>query len=475
MKRKQNKNDKLKIMAILFIVWAAISWVWVASSYQSGQLNEIGWYRAGLFDLVAVIFSGITYKITDIIYILFVGGMYGILSKAESYKRIVTKTADFVKEHSVLSFISITFIVSLYTSITNNIITLFIIIPFIMSVFLKSGRDKLTSLAASFGGLFIGYIGQIVGTYGNEFIYQYLEVTPTTDVLVKAVLFIIAFVLFNVFSIYHMKNTEGQIEEDSDMFEIEELKKITKKSDQIMTWPTVVVAIMVLVITMIGYIPWNDAFGITFFDKLHTAVMGFSLGSLNVMETLIGTTIKAIGLWEDFLPVIFMACVLLLVVIITNRIKLSELCEYFNEGIRKIFKVAMMYGLAFAFFYLMVAYPWPTAVVDFFISTKSYNIVFIVLGLIAAILAVGFCVDPLYSGYYYGQYLAAIYTVNLGITAILWRVGSGLALIIAPTSFLLVTALTYADIPYKKWMKYIWKFALSFFIATILVLGIVIM
>ncbi len=475
MKRKQNKNDKLKIMAILFIVWAAISWIWVASSYQSGQLNEIGWYRAGLFDLVAVIFSGITYKITDILYILFVGGMYGILTKAESYKRIVNKTADFVKEYSVLSFVGITFFVSLYTALTSNIITLFLIIPFLMSVFLRSGHDKLTSVAASFGGLFIGYIGQIVGTYGDEFLYEYLDVLPTANIIVKLVLFLIAFVLFNVFSIYHMKNTQDQVEENSDMYEIEELKKITKKRDQIMTWPTVVVGIMVLVITMIGYIPWNGALGITFFDKLHSAVMNFSIGSIKIMETLIGTTITAIGTWEDFLPVMFMLCILLLVVKINNRISLSEILDYFGEGVRKISKVAIMYGLAFAFFYLMVAYPWPTAVVDFFISTKSYNIVFIVLGLIAAILAVGFCVDPLYSGYYYGQYLAAIYTVNLGITAIIWRVGSGLALIIAPTSFLLMTALTYADIPYKKWMKYIWKFALSFFIATVLVLGIVIM
>jgi uncharacterized ion transporter superfamily protein YfcC len=208
---------------------------------------------------------------------------------------------------------------------------------------------------------------------------------------------------------------------------------------------------------------------------MHKALMSFSIFGVKIIETLIGTTITAIGAWDDFLPVIFVACLMLLVVIITNRISLKNVCADFGDGVKRIFKVAVMYGFAFAFFYLMVAYPWPTAVIDWFIRTDSYNLIFILFGLIAAILAIAVCADPLYSGYYFGQYLAAIYTINLGITAIIWRLGSGIGLLIAPTSFLLLTALTYADIPYKQWMKYIWKFALTFFVVAVIVLGIVIM
>ena len=91
MKRNDKKNDKIKILLIFLLVYAGLSWVFMGSTYQSGELVKIGWYRAGLFDLVAVIFSGLTYKIEDILYILAVGGMYGILTHAESYKRIVSK------------------------------------------------------------------------------------------------------------------------------------------------------------------------------------------------------------------------------------------------------------------------------------------------------------------------------------------------------------------------------------------------
>lgn len=476
MKRKENKNNNIKILLILFLLFAAISWVFVASTYQSGELVEIGWYRAGFYDLIAIIFSGFTYKINDVLYLLFVGGMYGVLTHAESYKRIVSKVSNVVKEHGEMAFLLITFVVGLYTAISSNIITLFVFVPFIMTVFLKGGYDKLTAVAASFGGLFLGYIGQITGTYGNEFIYQYFEVTASADIMVKLVLFIAAYVLFNVFGIMHLKN--NRIEEDeelaTDLYAVEEPKKIVKKSQQIMTWPTVVMAIVLLIITVIGYIPWMDAFGITYFDKLHSALMGFEVAGVKIVETLIGTTGTAIGAWEDFLPVVSVASLMLLVVIITNRISFKEVCDSFGEGVKKIFKVAAMYATAFAFFYMMIAYPWPTELVDMFIKTDSYNVMFILFGLIAATLATAFCVDPLYSGYYYGPYLAAIFTVNIGITAILWRLGSSMALLIAPTSFLLLAALTYADIPYKIWMKYIWKFALSFFVVAIIILSVVI-
>ena len=105
MKRKENKNNNIKILLILFLLFAAISWVFVASTYQSGELVEIGWYRAGLYDLIAVIFSGITYKINDVLYLLFVGGMYGVLTHAESYKRIVSKVSNVVKEHGEIAFL----------------------------------------------------------------------------------------------------------------------------------------------------------------------------------------------------------------------------------------------------------------------------------------------------------------------------------------------------------------------------------
>ena len=130
-----------------------------------------------------------------------------------------------------------------------------------------------------------------------------------------------------------------------------------------------------------------------------------------------------------------------------------------------------MYGVSFAFLYLMSLFPWPTSLVDAFINPESFNIVFL---LIAGFISVIFCADPSFSGYYFGSYLAAVYSTNAAATALLWRMGGALALLLGPTSFILLTALTYADIPYKNWLKYIWKFALTFVIAALIVMAVAI-
>ena len=94
--------------------------------------------------------------------------------------------------------------------------------------------------------------------------------------------------------------------------------------------------------------------------------------------------------------------------------------------------------------------------------------------LIAAILSVIFCADPLFSGYYFGSYFTTLYASNAIATSIIWRIANALALLVGPTSFLLLVALVYADVPYTKWLKYIWKFVGAFVIVSLISLAIMI-
>ena len=56
---------------------------------------------------------------------------------------------------------------------------------------------------------------------------------------------------------------------------------------------------------------------------------------------------------------------------------------------------------------------------------------------------------------------------ELSVVAFIFQTMFGLISLIAPTSIFLVAGLAYLEIPYRDWMKYIWKFAL-------VVLGIII-
>ena len=58
----------------------------------------------------------------------------------------------------------------------------------------------------------------------------------------------------------------------------------------------------------------------------------------------------------------------------------------------------------------------------------------------------------------HGSFIAYAFADLIEPATFLWRMGGALAVVIAPTSYLLLALLTYLDIPYVEWLKYIWKF-----------------
>ena len=56
------------------------------------------------------------------------------------------------------------------------------------------------------------------------------------------------------------------------------------------------------------------------------------------------------------------------------------------------------------------------------------------------------------------------------VYAVLFQSVYGIVSIIGPTSFLVIFALKYFDVPYTTWFKYIWRFVLMLFLLVILVL-----
>ena len=62
------------------------------------------------------------------------------------------------------------------------------------------------------------------------------------------------------------------------------------------------------------------------------------------------------------------------------------------------------------------------------------------------------------------------------VFALMFQSLYGLISIVGPTSLILIFALSYLDVPYTTWLKYIWRFILSLFIiifAVLLILALI--
>ena len=99
------KNDKLIIICIAILICGILSWFIVPGMYSSGVFNELEMNRAGLYDVFPVIYSAFDYKLLDVVYILLVGGCYGVLSQTKGYRKLVDKTVKFIKHKEILVFI----------------------------------------------------------------------------------------------------------------------------------------------------------------------------------------------------------------------------------------------------------------------------------------------------------------------------------------------------------------------------------
>ena len=75
----------------------------------------------------------------------------------------------------------------------------------------------------------------------------------------------------------------------------------------------------------------------------------------------------------------------------------------------------------------------------------------------------------MYTGYTLSGYMISGFSVYMNIVALIYLTMFGFVAFLAPTSILLVAGLTYTNVEYKNWLKYIWKFAVGMLLCLVVI------
>ena len=447
------KNDKVIILCGLLIAYTILSWFIGGGTYTNGVYSSTGIVRAGLFDLFLYTCQAFYIRAVDIFYILSIGGFYGFASRTKSYRKIVTKLSDAIVGRETIAILIITLLMGLYTSITNNILSLLFITPFIITIFLKRGCDRLTAISAAFGGIFIGFFGQTFGTYGYTNLLTASSIGIKDGIFIKLFMFVATYILYNLFAISHMnKRVKNPEYVKFDMFPIVEVNESkVRPSLRKKVWPTIILFSLGLIVCLLAYINWNTSFNVTIFDTALSKVQEWELFNTTVLSSFLGK-FTAFGSW-DIIGITFILLLVTLFMAIGNKVSVSDVIDSYGLGIKKISKVAFIYLLVHSVFVAYYTSNWPMAIVHSLLGT-DFNIFGILLG---SIVHSTFVVDLDYATYYIGTAIATNYVDNLLDSALLIHMGYSIVNVIAPTSGILMMALAYLNVPYSKWLKYIWK------------------
>lgn len=446
------KNSLLKAILVSFLIFIAISWIIPAGTYSEGAYIKYGINPVGIFDIIRMPLISIQTFIQYGILILSIGAFYGVLNKTLIYSDIINNIVSKFSKKPKMFLILTILILSLLSSITGLTLPLFILVPLLFTVIVLLGYNKMTALASTVGSILVGNICSICGSNITGLNNLIFNLSVFEEIFVKIILFIIIVFLFTQLVI---SNKEIKTKEKIELLFYEDSKKKNNKS----TLPGIIIGIMTIIISIFAMYDIESVFNISIFSNIYESLINFEIGGFYLFEKLL-SGLLVFGTWSNYE---LSALILIASFIIgwVYDLKLNDIIEGIKDGIKKFYKVALyaiLANIVFTFVLNMVY-----IIPDFLTN--------ILLGNALEFSVIRVSLASIINCLFYNDYswlmnngitnvLLAYDASTYSIIAILLNAIFGLAMTILPTSILLAVGLTFANIEYKDWVRYIYKFIL---------------
>ena len=462
------KHNALKIVVITLLLFVLLTWILPCATYQT-EYTEIGRYQVGLFDLLSYQSTVFGYFGYVALFVLVVGGFYGVLYKTGAYRKLLDSLCKKFKGKEVICLIIIMALFAILTSFAGLQLALLMLFPFVISLVLMMGYNKSAAVAITAGSVAVGLMGTTFAYNTTQILQQYLSVELTDLIWAKIILLVLGIVLLSLFVFKFGKKESTKKCEDKEDFIPLEVKSKEKKR----VWPLVVILDLILLVTILGFISWNGAFEITLFDDVTTAVTEFELFGFPIFGKLLGA-VQAFGYWT-LVDLITLMLIAIVIIKFVYKIKWDEVFDGFAKGAKKALLPALLVVLIYTCLVLTTYDPYQLVIYKFILGlTKGFNI--FTTGLVILISSI-FNGDPLYAFYSVLPYFVSVVTDtnNYQLVALIFQAIYGIVTLVAPTSIPLMLTLAYTKVPYGSWLKYIWKLLVALLVVAFIIFTVILL
>jgi len=471
------KHGLLKILGLLLLLVVIASFVLAG---RSGEKDFIG--------LGDVAFNGLKslyYFFYLALFVLCIGGFYGVLNKSPKYKKLLDNIAKKLKPLGKKFIFVIIILFAVIASLTGITLPLLVFIPFVMAIVMLLGFDKLVAITSTVVSTMIGYIGGVFVTFfnPNTYVMTTYETFVGTDsafanVFPKLLLLFAGITLLIYFVNNHIKSVENkkvkyELEDNSEL----QINEVTSDYKSIKTWPLIIIFALLFIILVLGLVPWNTLFGITIFKDFHTWLMELSIKDFAIIPSIISSDLVAFGEWYsmgDSMTYMLICMVILLFTVIVSlvgKVKINDAIDSFRDGMKKLLPATALMVIALTV--LITAYT--NGFFEYIVSSYGkFN-----YGISSLLVFLG-CLLNVDAYYIAGGVFTPILNVITdesvySSVALLFQGIYGIFSIVGPTSLILIFALSYLNVPYTTWLKYIWRFILALIILLALVTLLVVL
>lgn len=474
------KTKIFGIMMFTFLAAFLLSWVIPAGTFYNGEFTSGSISPVGIFDLVRLPISSMSYMLQYGLLLLAIGGFYGILNKTGVYSDFVESIVKKFKGKEKTFLIIVSIVLAVLSALTGLAFPLFVIIPFLVAVILSMGISKLTAMFATIGSLLVGLVGTL-SRYGvsadiNEQLFGFEQFTMFPVRLVFFVLLVAILVLFVV------KFAKKDLEKEPAKKDTKKVAKEETKEEIILLEknsvkgkskvPMIIISVITMLLIIVGMYNWEYNLGITWFSEIFTKLSEVTVGDFPIITSIFSMS-KAIGTWgymEAMMVLVFASFIIGWL----YSVKIKDMVTTFAEGAKKLLPAAVIVSFVSVLLYIAAGTSGESFVYTIinFLGKIGKPLETLGTGLIAMVSSLFFS-DPYYLAALPMAAVPSIYAnLSTDLMGLIFQVIYGLVMIIAPTSAVLVAGLAYFDISFKEWFKKVWKFLLVILGIVILVLVI---
>ena len=249
-------------------------------------------------------------------------------------------------------------------------------------------------------------------------------------------------------------------------------EKVTKQRRK---WPLITILVLTFAIIVVSTIDWAGAFKITIFTDALTWFNSLTMFGYAVFPKIAGTLV-AFGNWSynEYMILLFIAIIIIKLI---YRVKFEELFDAVFDGMRNYLYAAGVMFFAYTVLIITSNHPVMLTILKPLLEiTDGFN---------SITLSIGSFVSALFNSDFtfhtYGilpiNYVTTFITDTsvYALCGVIYQSMYGLAMLVAPTSLILLFNLSSLKITYFEWLKKIWILFLAWLVTLIVAFTIVLL
>ena len=467
------KHKALKVTLITLLICALLTWILPCATYQT-EYTEVGRYQVGLFDLLSYQSTVFGYFGYIALFVLVVGGFYGVLFITGAYRRILDAICKKFRGKEAVFLVVVIALFAILTSFAGLNLALLMFFPFIISLVLMMGYDRITAVAVTAGSVAVGLMGSTFAYSTTQILQQYLAVEFTDLIWAKVILLVLGIALLAISVVKLGKKVNAKKESaKKEEAKSEFIPEVVKAKGKKRVWPLVVILDLIFIVMILGFISWSESFGIDLFTNVYTAVTEFELFGFPIFGKILGA-VNPFGYWS-LLELVTLMLLAIVILKFVYKIKWNDIFDAFGKGAKKALLPALIVIIIYTVLVLTTYDPYQLVIYKVILGlSKGFNI--FTTGLVVILSSI-FNGDPVYAFYSVLPYFVSVVTDTnyYPMIAVIFQSLYGIVTLVAPTSIPLMLTLAYTDVSYKEWFKYIWKLLVALIVVAFIIFTVLLL